>query len=222
MSSPPYNRIPHYPTKSKLPTIMFACFSNHFVFTHNRNIYVHNNVHRWIVMNSHHLFWIDLGKDWYLPSAKVVCEGYVFTPVCDSVNRGDVCGCSRRGMHGCSGGIRGCSGGHAWLPLGGLCMVARGGVHGIWWDTEIWSMSGQYASYWNAFLFRAVPIRLSCENQFWFVFFWGFQHSLTKKNNKNKINNIWIIYEIDFLIDSHVKISDRNYWYCLIVFGRNY
>ena len=135
MSSPPYNRIPHYPTKNKLSTIMFACFANHFVFTHNRNIYVHNNVHRWIVMNSHHLFWIDLGKDWY---------------------------------------------------------------------------------------FRAVPIHLSCDNQFWFVFFFGFQHSLTKKNNKNKINNIWIIYEINFLIDSHVKISDRNYWYCLLVFGRNY
>ena len=41
-----------------------------------------------------------------LPPSNVVCEGYVFTPVCDSVNRG-------------GGGVRGCS--------GGACMVAPGG-----------------------------------------------------------------------------------------------
>ena len=44
------------------------------------------------------------------------------------------------GMHGCS------QGGHAWLLRGR-------NVHGIWRDMEIRSMSGQYASYWNAFLF---------------------------------------------------------------------
>ena len=71
-------------------------------------------------------------------------------------------------------------GGPAWLPggacvVGGACMVARGpaslpgGMHGCWgacmvarghvWLAgacigydEIWSMSGQYASYTNAFL----------------------------------------------------------------------
>ena len=32
---------------------------------------------------------------------------------------------------------------------GGACMV--GGMHGRYY--EIWSMSRQYASYWNAFLF---------------------------------------------------------------------
>ena len=42
------------------------------------------------------------------------------------------------------GGMCGCSGGHAWL---------LGGLRGIRRDTEIRSMSGQYASYWNAFLF---------------------------------------------------------------------
>ena len=46
------------------------------------------------------------------------------------------------------GGLRGCSGGHAWLLLGGACMVARGacvgapggmhgcsgrGMHGFFW-----------------------------------------------------------------------------------------
>ena len=51
------------------------------------------------------------------------------------------------GMHGCSWG------GRAWLLPGGACMVALGGVHGIRRDAEIRSMSGWYASYWNAFLF---------------------------------------------------------------------
>ena len=53
------------------------------------------------------------------------------------------------------GGMHGCSGGHVWL-LRGACMVALGGgagMHGIRRDTEIRSMSGRYASYWNAFLF---------------------------------------------------------------------
>ena len=54
-------------------------------------------------------------------------------------------GCSRGGggVRGC-GGLRGCS----W----GGCMVAPGGggVRGFF--DEIRSMSGRYASYWNAFL----------------------------------------------------------------------
>ena len=83
------------------------------------------------------------------------------------------------GMHGCRGGV--------WL-LGGACMVARGGCvwlqggeHGGWvcvvargpcvvaggvhsWGAcmgykEIWSMSGRYASYWNAFLFFVISQR---------------------------------------------------------------
>ena len=75
------------------------------------------------------------------------------------------------GMHGCGecawlwgvcmvvGGMHGCGGGHVWLQgsawLWGVCMVV-GGVHGcggacVGYD-EIRSMSGRYASYWNAFL----------------------------------------------------------------------
>ena len=81
---------------------------------------------------------------------------------CLSVNRGG------GGMRGCGGGVRGCRG-CVWLPGGvlgcrgcawlwGVCMVARGGacvVAGvcIGYD-EIRSMSGRYASYWNAFLFK--------------------------------------------------------------------
>ena len=62
-------------------------------------------------------------------------------------------------MCGCSGGMHGCSGGVCVVALGG-CMVALGGVRGCWGgvhgirrDTEIRSMSGRYASYWNAFLY---------------------------------------------------------------------
>ena len=72
------------------------------------------------------------------------------------------------------GGMRGFiqgAGGHAWFYLGGACMVLfgghawfyLGGVHGFIWGgvhgffsffgyNEIRSMSGRYASYWNAFL----------------------------------------------------------------------
>ena len=73
--------------------------------------------------------------------------------------------------------LRGCAwllveGGHAWLPGG--CMVKggsgkRGGVHGegggmrgIRRHTEIRSMSGGYASYWNAFLFPLILNRCFC------------------------------------------------------------
>ena len=71
----------------------------------------------------------------YLPPANEVCEGYVFTGVCHSV-------------HG-EGRAWLLPGGHAWL-LWGACMAAPGGVHGF--SDEIRSMSGRYASYWNAFL----------------------------------------------------------------------
>ena len=40
-------------------------------------------------------------------------------------------------------------GGHVW-QTGGVC--DERGMRGIQRDTEIRSMSGQYASYWNAFL----------------------------------------------------------------------
>ena len=58
------------------------------------------------------------------------------------------------GVRGCSGGrgMRGCSGGHAWLLPGGVHGCSGGG-HACFYD-EIRSMSGRYASYWNAYLFN--------------------------------------------------------------------
>ena len=145
----------------------------------------------------------------YLPPANVVCEGYIFTGICDSVNRGGmpafcrgacvllfggVHGFIQGGMHGfiwgacvvLFGGMHGFIweaawfysegrvwfylggawfylGGHAWFYLGdvrgfirGHAWFYSGGVHGFisfFRYNEIWSMSGRYASYWNAFLF---------------------------------------------------------------------
>ena len=73
------------------------------------------------------------------------------------------------GVRGCSGGdIHGCSGGHAWLLWGGMrgCsggghawLLWGGGMHGFF--DEIWSMSGRYASYWNAFLLLMLVISAS-------------------------------------------------------------
>ena len=123
-----------------------------------------------------------------LPPANEVCEGYVFTGICDSVNRGGhVWLLTGGGMHGCSwGGAWLLKGGHAWLLTGGrgACMVAKGGgmhacsqggmhacsqggMHAcsrggmracsggacmFFFLNEVRSMSGRYASYWNAFL----------------------------------------------------------------------
>ena len=47
------------------------------------------------------------------------------------------------------------SGGHAWFYLGGMRGFIQGGVRGFFsffGYNEIRSMSGRYASYWNAFL----------------------------------------------------------------------
>ena len=115
--------------------------------------WLHFGLHALTLRPVNHVYYIDSVYNYftvscqYLPPANVVCEGYVFTPVCDFVNRG---------------GVRGCSwGGHAWLLLGGVCgcsghawlLRGGGGMHGIRRDTEIRSLSGWYASYWNAFLF---------------------------------------------------------------------
>ena len=64
---------------------------------------------------------------------------------------GGMCGCQGAcvvagGCVVCRGGMCGCGG--MWLQ--GVCMVAGGACVGY---NEIWSMSGWYASYWNAFLF---------------------------------------------------------------------
>ena len=80
---------------------------------------------------------------------------------------GGACVVAWEGVRGCSGGgMRGCSGGACMVAPGGACMVALEGVRGFpgghaWFFgggvrgffDEIRSMSGRYASYWNAFLF---------------------------------------------------------------------
>ena len=78
-------------------------------------------------------------------AVRILLECILFTPVCDSVNRGAVCMVAPGGgVHGCSGGGR-----RAWLlPGGGMCgcsggacMVAPGGRGHAWllrghaWDT---------------------------------------------------------------------------------------
>ena len=85
-----------------------------------------------------------------LPPANEVCKGYVFTRVCHSVHRVGIRGrgaCEAGGMHGRGCAWQGaCVSGGAWW--GCACMV--GGMRGRYY--EIRSMSGWYASYWNAFL----------------------------------------------------------------------
>ena len=94
-------------------------------------------------------------------------QGNIFTRMCHSVHREGVSGCggvymvAGGGIHGgrgvcvVVGSMRGC-GGWVCVVAGGTCVVAGwcvwllgGGCAGY---DEIRSMSGQYASYWNAFL----------------------------------------------------------------------
>ena len=65
--------------------------------------------------------------DLLLPPANVVCEGYVFTPVCDSVKGGGAWLLQGRGHAWLL------LGGHVWLLLGGACMVALGGHAWVLW-----------------------------------------------------------------------------------------
>ena len=138
-------------------------------------------------------------------------QGNIFTPVCHSVHRGACVvaagGCMVAGG-GCvvAGGVCmvAAEGGHAWL-LRGVCLVAqgghvwllRGGVHccswgggmrGIQRDTEIRSMSGRYASYWNAFLWQykfshhaRMATRNSKNSIYCFSFETFFPYSLAKR-----------------------------------------
>ena len=94
-----------------------------------------------------------------LPPANKVSEVYVFTCVCLSTGVG---------VHGRGGAWQGGMHGGRACVAGGMHgrgdMCGRGSMHAthapcqILWDMVIWSMSGQYASYWNAFLLK---------NEFW-------------------------------------------------------
>ena len=66
-------------------------------------------------------------------------------------SRGGMRGCSRGGVHGCSGGMHGCSGGMCGCSRGGRVWLLPGGGGMRGFFHEIRSMSGRYASYWNAF-----------------------------------------------------------------------
>ena len=82
---------------------------------------------------------------------------------------GDVCGAGEGGLCGAGGVacmvlggcvVPGCvcgAGGHVWCRgcawCGGMCGAGGGQGVCVGYD-EIQSMSGQYASYWNAFLFE--------------------------------------------------------------------
>ena len=89
------------------------------------------------------------GHAWLLPGMCVVAPGG------HAWLLGGVCGCSGGGH------VWLLWGGHAWLLPGGVWLL-REGMRGIRRDTEIRSMSGRYASYWNAFLLlRKVSLMLT-------------------------------------------------------------
>ena len=89
-----------------------------------------------------------------LPPANEVCEGYVFTGVCLSTRKG-VC------MVLFGGGMCGFIRGACVVLFGGCVVLFGGGVRGFFsffGYNQIRSMSGRYASYWNAFLFSSMSL----------------------------------------------------------------
>ena len=141
---------------------------------------------------------------------------------------GDMCGCwgyawLLGGMHGCQGGVHGCWGacvvvggvcgcrgacmvarGHVWLQ--GACMVAGGACIGY---DEIQSMSGRYASYWNAFLFIMLTTYHKCR-QFFAAFVTRGQTPL--------LTDQQIVQIQDFVKGSQLlrpKVADVAKWRCV-------
>ena len=90
----------------------------------------------WLLLGGH-AWLLPGGHAWLLPGG---CA-WLLRGACMVAPRGGMRGCSLGGMRGCSGGgMRGCS---WWLH--------------VFFD-EIRSMSGRYASYWNAFVFETMFI----------------------------------------------------------------
>ena len=104
--------------------------------------------HAWLLLGGH---------AWLLRGACTV----LFGGACVVLFRGGMRGFIQGGMCGfIRGGMHGCSGGACMVLFGGACVVLfRGGVCGFFsffGYNEIQSMSGRYASYWNAFLFKVI------------------------------------------------------------------
>ena len=98
---------------------------------------------------------VDCGVDFYRPQTKFAKVMFLQVSVCP---HGGACmvlfgrGVCLVLFGGVCGFIRG---GHAWFYSGGHVRFYLGGVHGFFsffGNNEIRSMSGWYASYWNAFL----------------------------------------------------------------------
>ena len=120
---------------------------------------------------------------YYHPQTKFAKVMFLQVSVCPqrggmhgcSQGGGGACMVAPEGVHGCSGGA--CMvapggacffqgdmhgffwGRHAWLLPGGCVWLLPGGMRGFFRGAcvgydEIGSMSGRYASYWHAFLFR--------------------------------------------------------------------
>ena len=115
-----------------------------FCNTWNLEITVHSVLVPARVGASELLSWIYL-----LPPANKVCEGYVFTPVCHSVHRGDVCPSACWDTHPPTRGrYRHPPNDQRQTPPGtrGRHPLLRSACWGIQ------PTSGRYASYWNAYL----------------------------------------------------------------------
>ena len=156
------------------------------------------------------------GHAWLLPGACVVVPGgraWLLPGGCVFFARGVCVVFARGGMHGFSRGVcmvfpRGvcgfCQGGHSWFfrgggvdgfSPGGMRGFSRGGGVCVGYD-EIRSMSGRYASYWNAFLFckcYCIILKIYCNISFWEDMLRNLSSLGYKQNfNGDEIRRHWI------------------------------
>ena len=108
----------------------------------------------------------------FLLPANVVCEGYVFTPVCDSVNGGGAC-CARGGACMVKGGVHnevGCPWWRGVCVVKGACVakgacVVTGGMHieggHVWWRGACMVCTAPLYEIWPVNV-EAVRILLEC------------------------------------------------------------
>ena len=107
-----------------------------------------------------------------------------------------------------SGGMRGfiwgvCMvllGGHAWFYSGGHAWFFLGGVHGFFsffGYNEIRSMSGRYASYWNAFLSRSIFL----------LFFLGGGVGEASNISRFSVSILVLVASLKALVAVHVLLS---------------
>ena len=138
-----------YRPQTKFAKVMFLQVS---VCPHGGACMVLFGGHAWFYLGGHAWFYLAGGMHGFIRGACMVLFGghawFYSGGMCGFI-WGGMCGFTGGHAWFYFGGMHGFIRGHAWFYSGGACMV----FSFFFGHNEIRSMSGRYASYWNAFLF---------------------------------------------------------------------